>query len=398
MKISVIGDLIEDIYIYGDVHRISPEAPVPIFKVKEQKTSLGGAANVFANLKNLTDSVDLCTKNLNGIIQKTRYISNGHYMFRADSEDLENITWSHNPSYKQADLVIVSDYNKGSITNFSSLEISNKCIVDPKKPLHEYRGCWCIKPNKKEFELSEGFWKNDSELEQLMYTCIIKNEFDHLIVTLGEMGVAYMDRKSLTFNRIKSTIVDVYDVTGAGDTFISVLAYGLSINMSMIDSIILANKAAGISVSKHGTYKITKSDLNLSNKTVFTNGCFDVLHRGHIEYLKQSKTLGDRLVVGLNSDSSVKKLKGKHRPVNNETDRKYMLENLPFVDEVIIFDEDSPYDLIKKVSPDVITKGGDYTVDSVVGNDLAKVVIIPYVSGYSTTSILERNSWEKVNR
>lgn len=390
MKISIIGDLIEDVYIYGDVYRISPEAPVPIFKVKNRKISPGGAANVFANLKNLTDSVVLCTENLGAKIQKTRYISNGHYMFRSDIEDLENITWTHNLIYKEADLVIVSDYNKGSITDFSALEISHKCIVDPKKPLSEYCGCWCIKPNKKEFEISEGFWSTDSELEQLMKKCIIKNKFEHLIVTLGDMGVAYMDLKTLEFYKIQSTVVDVYDVTGAGDTFISVLAYGLSVNMSMLNSIKLANKAAGISVTKHGTYNITKSDLNISNKIVFTNGCFDILHRGHIEYLKQSKSFGDRLIVGINSDSSIRKLKGIKRPINNEHDRKYMLESLPFVDDVIVFDEETPYDLIQKISPDIITKGGDYTVDTVVGNNLAKVIIIPFVSGYSTTSIIER--------
>lgn len=394
MKISVIGDLIEDVYIYGDVYRISPEAPVPIFKVKDQKICPGGAANVFANLKNLTDSVVLCTENLSGKVQKTRYISNGHYMFRADIEDLNHITWKHNPTYKEADLVIVSDYNKGSITEFSSFGVSHKCIVDPKKPLSEYRGCWCIKPNKKEFENSEGSWDNESELELLMKQCVIKNKFDHLIVTLGELGVAYIDLKTLTFYRIHSTAVDVYDVTGAGDTFIATLAYGLSVNMSMLDSIKLANKAAGVSVTKHGTYTITRSDLNIANKTVFTNGCFDILHRGHIEYLKQSKSLGDRLVVGINSDRSIRKLKGNKRPINNEFDRKYMLESLPFVDDVIVFDEETPYELIKKVSPDIITKGGDYIVDTVVGNDLAEVIIIPFVSGYSTTSILERVSCE----
>jgi D-beta-D-heptose 7-phosphate kinase/D-beta-D-heptose 1-phosphate adenosyltransferase len=398
MKISIIGDLIEDVYIYGNVHRISPEAPVPIFNIKSQKTSPGGAANVFANLKNLTESVDLCTKPLNGIIQKTRYISNGHYMFRADTEDLDSISWEHDPVYKDADIVIVSDYNKGSITDFPSLGISHKSIVDPKKPLSEYIGCWCIKPNKKEFEESEGYWETDAELEFLMKNCIEKNRFEHLIITLGDLGVAYMNRKTLKISRIQSTTVDVYDVTGAGDTFISVLAYGLSINMSMLDSIQLANKAAGISVSKHGTYIITPSDLNIIKKTVFTNGCFDILHRGHLEYLKQSKSLGDRLIVGLNSDRSVRKLKGHSRPINNEIDRKYMLECLPFVDEVIIFDEDTPYEIIKQLSPDVITKGGDYTVNDVVGNNLAEVVIIPFVSGYSTTSILEKESNDTTNR
>lgn len=386
-KISVIGDIIEDEYIYGICERISPEAPVPVVKFQNKETKPGGALNVFYNIKSLTDNVEFCTESSNPP-KKTRVMANGHYLLRIDYED-QNCGWQTNPSYLESDIIVVSDYLKGAVETFS-FPLTKKLIVDPKRHLSFYKGAWCIKPNRKEFEQVVGKWNSYDELKSKMFESAKQFGFEHLIVTLGEDGVAYVNDQN--FYHIPSDAQEVFDVTGAGDTFTAVLAYGVLTGMTVLDSIKLANRASGIAVKHHGTYIITKEDLGIINrkKKVFTNGCFDVLHRGHIEYLKASKQLGDYLIVGINSDSSVKRLKGPARPINNQEDRKYMLEQLGFIDQVIIFEEDTPYELIKKELPDLITKGGDYSVEDVVGNDLAEVVIIPFTSGYSTTSIVKR--------
>ena len=168
------------------------------------------------------------------------------------------------------------------------------------------------------------------------------------------------------------------------------MTYYLAKGDHIIDACEKANKLAALSVCHFGTYGLTEEDIKtVEKKVVFTNGCFDILHKGHIDYLKKSKELGDYLIVGLNSDESIKRIKGDLRPHNNEQDRKEMLESLKFVDEVVIFNDETPYELIKSIKPDIITKGGDYTVETVVGNDLAEVVIIPTTEGYSTTNTLE---------
>lgn len=385
MKISVVGDIIIDQYIYGSVERISPEAPIPVLKYKTTETKSGGAGNVFDNIKSLYDNVTLATTCDNPPI-KTRFIANNQHLLRVDYEGQS--LWSS--VVNDSDLVVISDYNKGAVTSELLKSLKTKTIIDPKRHLSFYQGSWCIKPNKKEFEESCGQWTSISELEKLMVNCFTEFQFSHLIVTLGDQGVAYYDGKN--FTHLPSVAQEVFDVTGAGDTFTAVLAYGVANSLSMIDAVKLANRAAGIAVSHFGTYVITKEDLGLNQKDsiVFTNGCFDILHRGHIEYLKKSKELGNKLIVGVNSDESVKRLKGNSRPINSEIDRKFLLENLPFVDEVIIFEQDTPYELIKSIRPDIITKGGDYCENDVVGSDLAKVVIIPYESGYSTTSIVDK--------
>jgi len=385
MKIAVVGDIIIDEYVHGTVERISPEAPVPVLNFKNTEVKHGGALNVFDNIKSLTDEVVMCTRN-QAPPRKVRYMSNGHYMLRVDYDECGD--W-HNDA-PEADIVVISDYAKGAIESFTPYA-GLKTIVDPKRDLSFYKGAWCLKPNAKEFGSYAGMWDSISMLNTLMLKAREELRLSHLIVTLGENGVAYSGPNDI-FEIFKSEAQEVYDVTGAGDTFTAVLAYTCSIEMDMINAIKLANKAAGISVSHLGTYVITKSDLEINKKVIFTNGCFDILHPGHIEYLKASRKLGDYLIVAINSDESVKRLKGDKRPINNEVIRAYMLKNLSFVDEVVIFDEDTPYDIIKKLKPDIITKGGDYKATSVVGKDLAEVVIIPFVDNYSTTSIIERIS------
>jgi D-beta-D-heptose 7-phosphate kinase/D-beta-D-heptose 1-phosphate adenosyltransferase len=210
---------------------------------------------------------------------------------------------------------------------------------------------------------------------------------------MGGEGVFVSDRVSGIFE-IRTDEHKVSDVTGAGDIFIAALTHFLNKESTLLDAVKKANILASSSVTKFGTTVLTEDDI-CKTKTVFTNGCFDILHKGHVEYLKKSKKLGAKLIVGLNSDKSVKKLKGNDRPINNEQDRKAVLEALDCVDEVYIFNEDTPYELIKSIRPDIITKGGDYTEDEVVGNDLAKVVIVPLVEGYSTTKIVKKTRKKK---
>ena len=208
-----------------------------------------------------------------------------------------------------------------------------------------------------------------------------------MIITQGERGV-FVYSKDFQ-GQISCERHQVKDVTGAGDVFIAAMTFFLAKGKTLQEAAAKANVLASLSVTKFGTYTLKAEDIKQS-KIIFTNGCFDILHKGHVEYLKKSKDLGSRLIVGLNSDESVKRLKGLDRPINNQEDRKTVLESLGCVDEVIIFDEDTPYELIKNTRPDIITKGGDYKPEDVVGNDLCDVVIIPLVEGKSTTKTIEK--------
>lgn len=377
MKVLVFGDVIVDKYIYGTSTRISPEAPVPVVTFQEEKESLGGAGLVYENLKSLgVDATLLQTDQPRSV--KTRVICDGHYVTRIDDDKdansnavLANVLRS---DFSQWDYVILSDYDKGVLDNAKQIiaHINSqgpKIIVDPKRYAHDYEGAWLVKPNNSEytkFEFDE--WQGN----------IITTDAGHSV--------------SATIDNMEYTIpveqVEVSDVTGAGDCFLAAFVYALTKGYSHKKCLEIAVNASTQSVKHTGTYVLTKQDVERTK--VFTNGCFDIVHRGHIEMLKASKQLGDWLVVGVNTDQSVKRLKGESRPVNNESDRKVMLESLDFVDEVILFDEDTPLKLIQRVQPNIITKGGDYTVDTVVGNQLAKVVILPTVDDYSTTKTIQR--------
>ena len=376
MKVLVIGDIIVDKYIYGTSTRISPEAPVPVVTFQEEKESLGGAGLVYENLKSLGVDVTLFETGQPHSI-KTRIICDGHYITRIDNDKdaksnvvLDEVLCSN---FSEYDYVILSDYDKGALDNAKQIiaHINSqgpKVIVDPKRYAHEYQGAWLVKPNTSEytkFEFDE--WQGN----------IITTDAGHSV--------------SATIDDIEYTIpvepVEVSDVTGAGDCFLAAFVYALTKDYSHQKCLEIAVSASTLSVKHQGTYILDKQDVEYTK--VFTNGCFDIVHRGHIEMLKASKQLGDWLVVGVNTDRSVRRLKGETRPVNNESDRKVMLESLDFVDEVILFDEDTPLELIQRVQPNIITKGGDYTVDTVIGNQLAKVVILPTVEDYSTTRTIE---------
>ena len=376
MKVLVLGDVIIDKYIYGTSTRISPEAPVPIVNLDRIKTSLGGAGLVVENLKSLGVDVTLAQTD-QPRSTKTRIISDGHYVTRLDEDEkadseavLRNVLSSDFSSYEY---VILSDYNKGVLTHSNRIieHINSqgcKVIVDPKRHRKCYEGAWLVKPNAKEYK-DFGFDKHKGNI-------ITTN-------ASGAIIAKFEDEKHF----ILPEQVEVNDVTGAGDCFLAAFVYGLTQNKSIKQCLELATKGATESVKHLGTYILSKTDLE--DTIVFTNGCFDILHIGHLKLLRHARSLGNRLVVAINSDASVKRLKGETRPINSQETRKETLEQLGIVDEVIIFDEDTPYEKIKEVNPNIIVKGGDYTVETVVGNDLAEVVIFPKVEGYSTTQTIK---------
>jgi D-beta-D-heptose 7-phosphate kinase/D-beta-D-heptose 1-phosphate adenosyltransferase len=375
-RVLVIGDVIIDRYITGTSNRLSPEAPVPIVQHQSTREYTGGAGLVFENLKNLKLDVELYnTKQPSSL--KTRVICDGHYVTRidedvvADSDAVLNLVLTNN--FESYDYVILSDYNKGVLKHSNKIiehinSFGCKVIVDPKKSAAEYQGAWLVKPNCKEFE-QFGFadWQ------------------DNIVTTNADQHVqARIEGKEY---KVAVKTLEVADVTGAGDCFLAALVYGFTKGYDYKKSLEIAVKGSRKSVSHKGTYLLNVEDLE--QKTVFTNGVFDILHKGHFELLKQARELGSELVVAINSDDSVKRLKGNSRPVNNQMTRAEQLELLPWVDKVLIFQEDTPYQTICNLQPDVIVKGGDYTVDEVVGGDLAEVYIVPRIEGYSTTEIIE---------
>lgn len=393
----VIGDYIKDKYIIGTSDRLSPEAPVPVVKPFSERVFDGGAGNVVANLKAMGHSDVLFIHNPDQKTTKTRIVSDNHLICRLDDEEYfpYHIDLDLYPTGNK-DVAIISDYNKGVVDNpehiMRQLSLRNiKVFVDPKKPFENYAGAFVIKANKKEFEneIKATYYDHSAGLfcEKL---CKDYN-FSYIVITLGVSGCFVYDHATHKGERLHSDRRTVLDVTGAGDVFIASLAHYYSKGYTILKAARMANRLAGISVGHIGTYVVTRDDLASVEKkktVVFTNGCFDVLHRGHFELLEKSKALGHKLIVGLNSDSSVSRLKGPSRPYFRQEDRKMALEAMHCVDEVIIFDEDTPYELIKRIKPDIITKGGDYQPEDVVGGDLAKVIIIPYAEGYSSTGVI----------
>lgn len=458
-KILILGDLMVDTYHIGSVRRISPEAPVPVIQVKETYSVLGGAANVARNLitlKNIPHVIGIVGNDINGSIMKqmfdesnikhtlintenptitkTRIIGNHQQIARIDFEkdkitltdaEKEKIIETLKKEIPNTEIVIISDYGKGvcSIEICKKvIELSNKykkiVIIDPKgNNWEKYSNADIITPNLK--ELSDIYGQEITNEDQIIYNAAkkISNEYNikNILVTRSELGMSLISNENCT--HIRTEAKEVYDVSGAGDTVVATLSACLAGKLTVINSIKLANKAAGIVVGKIGTSPISYEELqnnfnlketskiinpaevkdlikklrNQNKKIVFTNGCFDILHKGHVYYLQKAKELGDILILGLNSDSSVKRLKGETRPINKEIDRAYVLEALSCIDYIIIFDEDTPYNLIKEVMPDILVKGGDYKIENVVGREFAKeVTLINFQEGYSTTNIINK--------
>ena len=375
MKVLVIGDVIIDKYIYGTSTRISPEAPVPVITYIEEKETRGGAGLVYENLKSLGVNVDMFETH-GKVSVKTRIICDGHYITRIDDDAQANgmavLKQVQETDFSQYDFVVLSDYNKGVLDEAKDIiahinKYDCKVIVDPKENAWFYENAWLVKPNYNEF--------HDLGFDEWQGNIITTNA--------GEEVIATIDGKSY---EIPVNNLEVADVTGAGDCFMAAFVYGLTKSYTHKKCLEVAVKGSTESVKHAGTYILKQEDVE--DTVVFTNGVFDILHIGHLKLLRHAKTLGNRLIVGINSDSSVKRLKGDLRPINGEDTRKESLLELGFVDEVIVFEEDTPLQAITKLEPDIIVKGGDYTFDTVVGNELAKVVIFPTVEGHSTTRMI----------
>ncbi|WP_024787443.1 MULTISPECIES: D-glycero-beta-D-manno-heptose-7-phosphate kinase [unclassified Lebetimonas] len=366
-------------------------------------------------------------------IIKSRVIASHQQVIRYDKETIEPIGEEYeekiieflDKNIKNIEIILLSDYEKGVLTKSLTQKIiklanryNKKLIIDPKKDFSKYINAWMLKPNKKELETAAGMKiKNKDDLIKAGWKVKKELNLDYLLVTLSEDGMALF---ADNFVEVPTLAREVYDVTGAGDTVLASLGYYLNKSDDLINAMHFANAAAAVVVGKLGSatvsleeikeaekridnnvdYKIVDFKLieKIANalraenkKIVFTNGCFDILHIGHVKYLQKAKALGDKLIVGVNSNESVSRLKGPNRPVNDEYDRAYLLASLEVVDYVVIFDEDTPYELIKKIKPDILVKGADYKNKEVVGSDIAKEVrLIDFVEGKSTTNIIKK--------
>lgn len=464
-KILVIGDLMIDHYIWGDCNRISPEAPVQVVEVKSESNRLGGACNVASNLLALGAQVYVCGvvgddadgRWLVGALQdlgadityifvdsnrpstkKSRVVISNQQVLRVDRESrarvdsklLQKIYENLNTLIMQVDCVIISDYDKGLLSDTFTQEIISLArserkfvLCDPKGcDYSKYKGATLLTPNKKEATLATGIEISDDETllqaaKKLKEMCALEIS----LITLSEDGIGIFD--DCACKKIPTFAQEVYDVTGAGDTVIAALGFGLSAGLDIYKASEFANSAAAVVVAKVGSASATHIEIdryihthrqdvgsgklldkiqmrdmieslrhnNQKVRIVFTNGCFDILHRGHVQYLKQAGALGDILIVGLNSDDSITRLKGEGRPINTQEDRAFLLSGLECVDYVVIFDEDTPRDLIAFLAPDVLVKGADYEGKEIAGSEFVKDVrLIDFVEGKSSTNIIEK--------
>ncbi len=456
-KILVIGDLMIDHYLWGEMNRISPEAPVPIVDIKDESITLGGAGNVIKNLTSLNadctilsvigtddDSKSIINEILklnlgidNLIIdesrtgsKKSRVIISNQQVLRIDREVKSEISESisdqlinkFTETIKDYDLVLISDYGKGVINEAVSKKIINlskrlgkKVLVDPKgSNFKKYEGAYLITPNKKEAFQANNIKISDNEtLEDSLKSLKNNYNLDVALITLSEDGIAFYE-SCLEVSSTKAR--EIYDVTGAGDTVIASLGYCISCGLKINEAVEFANLAAGVVISKVGSSTATFEEISLfqdsiehkgkvlsedslinelkssdQKKIVFTNGCFDILHRGHVDYLEEARKLGDILVVAVNSDQSIKRIKGDNRPINSESDRASIISKLESVDYVTIFDDDTPEKLIASIRPTILVKGADYKGKEIAGSKYAnQVILIDFVEGKSSSNIIEK--------
>jgi D-beta-D-heptose 7-phosphate kinase/D-beta-D-heptose 1-phosphate adenosyltransferase len=471
-KVLVVGDFMLDVYIYGDAVKISPEAPVPVLKIAETEHRCGGAGSVAANLAALGAKaycLGIIGDDQDGEILKTKLIEAGanvdslfravnhptiskqrliglaqhlhrQQLIRMDRESAEPFSDELNESvlaaYKErlpdVDLVCLQDYNKGLLSDSLcrqmirlSKQANKKVLVDPclTSDYSKYAGATAVTPNREESSAAAGFELINAEMTSKAAGYLFQTlRLEAVVITLDKEG-AYLKtgKKGLM---IPTRPRSVYDVTGAGEMVLAMLAATLAAGCDYETAVQLSNIASGIEVEKFGTSTVTIEEItdeiagqnrvtrgkiltvdSLLNELarhrrkkrtiVFTNGCFDVLHRGHIEYLKFCRQQGDVVVVGLNSDSSVKIIKGPDRPINNQHDRASLLAVLEMVDYITIFSEPKPIELIEKVRPDVLVKGEDWAVKGVVGREFVesyggKVALAPLVENKSSTATIEK--------
>ncbi|WP_421740031.1 D-glycero-beta-D-manno-heptose-7-phosphate kinase [Caulobacter sp.] len=464
--VLVLGDVMLDRFIYGAVDRISPEAPVPVIAVERETAMLGGAGNVARNVAALGGKAvligligddeagralaamiaeeagieaRLVTDTARRTTEKVRYISGSHQMLRVDREDrgpaeATTLLAAFNQRLAAADVVVLSDYAKGVLTPQVVREAIDAAraagkpvIVDPKsRDFARYDGATLIKPNRKEAAEATGITDASDEASEEAGAAILAMAptLRAALVTRGGAGMTLSVRGEPAVH-IPASAVEVFDVSGAGDTVAATLALAVAAGAPLALAARLANLAAGLVVAKLGTDVVTAHELTAlahsdagapgeikiadldqaraivagwrarGLKVGFTNGCFDLLHPGHVSLLDQSKAACDRLIVGLNTDASVSKLKGPTRPVQKEAGRATVLASLSSVDLVVLFDEDTPLTLIEAFRPDVLVKGADYTVETVVGSDVVlgyggRVLLADLKAGQSTTALIGR--------
>ncbi|QWF70039.1 D-glycero-beta-D-manno-heptose-7-phosphate kinase [Methylomonas paludis] len=466
--IICVGDIMLDRFYYGHVDRISPEAPVPVLVIKDEKLMLGGAGNVVANMAELGApslfvsvlgddaeghcildmlnakskcQVQILRENQRQTTVKTRCVGSNQQIVRLDKESTNSINNDSQQfvinavtnNLSTSKVVILSDYGKGILSDQvieAIIKAANsngaRIIVDPKgHDYSKYRGAYLVTPNRKELADATGLTgKSDEQIifaaRQLMSKTGIKN----VLVTRSEEGMTLVTEAG-DVKHIRTTAREVYDVSGAGDTVVAVLTVALSSDIPLYEASLIANQAASVVVGKIGTASINLDELYeaiLEKETIsaekklfsniqlqklvlewksagltvgFTNGCFDLLHPGHVTLLEKCRSQCDRLIVALNTDKSVKRLKGDSRPVQSEISRAIIMASLQSVDAVVLFSEDTPLAIIEELSPNKLFKGGDYNFETVVGADFVKqaggeVVLIDLVPDQSTTRLISK--------
>jgi D-beta-D-heptose 7-phosphate kinase/D-beta-D-heptose 1-phosphate adenosyltransferase len=449
-----------DRYWHGSSNRVSPEAPVPIVNVSLEEERPGGAGNVALNisalggkvsligivgndpagvlLKSRLDAANICSdfqvSATKPTITKLRVMSRHQQLLRMDfeetfaAEDSNSLDEKIAPLISQAKLLVLSDYAKGTLQDCQALINQAKIkgipvLVDPKGgDFSRYQGATLLTPNIVEFEAVVGRCESEQDVVIKGLALIETLKVDALLVTRGEMGMTLL-RPSQAAIHLPARAREVYDVTGAGDTVIAVVAASLAAGVQLPEAVALANLAAGIVVGKLGAAVVTANELRHAihseqvfergvlseaklfqaiecarakgERIVFTNGCFDIIHAGHVGYLEEARKQGDRLIVALNSDASVQRLKGQGRPINPIDRRMAVLAGLESVDWVVSFDDDTPERLLRQIKPDVLVKGGDYRAEQIVGSGIVKdnggnVKVLRFFENCSTTSIVNR--------
>lgn len=465
LRIVVVGDVMLDEYFLGSVERASPEAPVPVVKMGAESRGLGGAANVASVAAALGSEVrllglvgddaagdrflDECKVagiDADNVVKvadrpttrKLRILAQHQQVVRLDWEDTRPVDESVGEALVEqlrnsepADAIVISDYSKGFLSPAvleGVIAVGRQwgvpVLVDPKSSdLSRYKGATVLKPNVHELEAVIGrrLKENlEADLTEVSHSLLETADVDTLIVTLGEKGMGVFSRQAEPFF-VPTSVREVFDVSGAGDTVIAALALSLAAGASFHDAVHVANEAAGIAVGKSGVAVVEPRELAArfapggadkilsreelvhrvawwrmqDQKVVLTNGCFDLLHVGHVHLLREASKQGDVLIVAINSDDSVRRLKGGNRPLIAADERAALLAALNSVDSVVVFDEDTPRELLEEVRPDVLVKGGDYREDEVVGRRMiadwgGSVVLIPLVPERSTSGLVER--------
>jgi D-beta-D-heptose 7-phosphate kinase/D-beta-D-heptose 1-phosphate adenosyltransferase len=458
-RVLVVGDVMLDRYWHGTTSRISPEAPVPVVHVGQSEERAGGAANVALNIAALgvhtrllgVTGDDEAATSLEALLSgagidcqfqkiadtatvtKLRIISRHQQLIRLDFEDgfdainSDALMAHYRQGLQHCDVVVLSDYGKGTLATVEQMIAAARAagkpvLIDPKaQDFSRYRGATLITPNMAEFELVAGHCADEQALIDNSAALLAQHDIDALLVTRGEHGMTLLRRGEPEFH-LPTQAREVFDVTGAGDTVISVLAAALAAGEALPSATALANLAAGIVVGKLGTASVSVPELRRTvlmgqdagfgemnqeqlrvavadarshgERIVMTNGCFDILHAGHVLYLNQARRLGDRLIVAVNDDASVKRLKGKGRPINPLGRRMTVLAALESVDWVVPFSADTPQQLICDIKPDLLVKGGDYRPEEIAGYDCVMqaggdVVVLDFAEGCSTSELIE---------